>query len=66
MLKQYKFTIYYNLKKNNGKTNILNRKNDYIKSKEIFNHNILKINNDKYFSANKIYEVNAIIKILEK
>ena len=36
MFKQYKFKIEYNLRKNNGKVNALSKKNNYIKTKDIF------------------------------
>ena len=65
ILKQYKFKIEYNLGKNNGKVNILNKKNDYIETKDTFSQNILKINKDGSLLINNTHEVNVIIKILK-
>ena len=45
--------IYYNSEKWISKADILNRKNNYIKIREIFNHNILKVNKKKLLLANK-------------
>jgi len=53
----------YILKKENGKANALNRRNDHIKTKKSFNHNILKVNNDESLSINK-YKLNTILRIL--
>ena len=64
LLKQYKFTIFYTSKKENDRTNALNRRSDYMKTKKIFNHNILKINKNESLSVNK-HELNAILKILK-
>ena len=64
LLKQYKFTILYTSKKENDKTNALNRRSDHMKTKKIFNHNILKINKNELLSINK-YELNAILRILK-
>ena len=41
----------------------MNRRVDHMNSKEIFNHNILKINNDETLFANQ-HEVNATLKIM--
>ena len=64
LLKQYKFTIFYISKKKNDRTNALSRRNDHMKIKEIFNHNILKINKNESLSINK-HELNAILRILK-
>ena len=36
MFRQYKFKIEYNLKKDNGKTNALNKKSNRIETKDTF------------------------------
>jgi len=53
----------YILRKENGKANALSRRNDHIETKKLFNHNILKINQDKLLSINK-HKLNAILRIL--
>jgi len=53
----------YILEKENDKVDALNRRSNYIKTKKLFNYNILKINQDKSLSINK-YELNAILRIL--
>ena len=45
--------------------NALNRKNDCMKIKKIFDHNVLKINKNKLLSINT-RELNAILKNFEK
>ena len=45
--------IYYILKKKNGNIDILNKKNNFIKTKEIFNYNIFKVNKNKLLLRNK-------------
>jgi hypothetical protein len=62
-LEQYKFKILYILGKENGKANALNKRSDYIKTKESFNHNILKVNNDESLLINK-HKLNATLRIL--
>jgi hypothetical protein len=62
-LRQYKFKILYILEKENDKADALNRRNDHIKTKKSFNHNILKVNDDESLSINK-HELNAILQIL--
>ena len=57
----YKFTIHYTSKKND-RTNALNKRNDYMKNKNMMNHNIFKINDDESLSIN-IQKINAILKI---
>ena len=64
LLKQYKFTIFYTSKKKNDRADALNRRNDHIKTKKIFNHNILKINKNESLSINK-HELSAILRILK-
>ena len=63
LLEQYKFKIQYISKKENERTNALNRRIDYMNSKKIFNHNILKINNNETLFANR-HEVNMTLKIM--
>ena len=55
-------SLYF--RKKNDKANALSRRNDYIKTKEIFNHSILKINKNESLSINK-HELNAILRILK-
>ncbi len=62
-LKQYKFRIQYILDKNNNRADIFSRKNNYIKTKKLFNYSILKINKNRLLSANK-YKLNTILQIL--
>ena len=63
LLRQYKFRIQYTLEKNNDRTNALNRRSDHMKSKRIFDHNILKINKNESLSTNT-NEINATLRIL--
>ena len=60
----YKFTIYYTLRKENGRADALSKKNDYIEIEEIFNYSILKINKDKLLLVNK-YKLNIILYIIK-
>ena len=62
-LKQYKFRIQYILNKNNNKVDAFNKRNNYIKTKKLFNYSILKINKNKLLLINK-YKLNAILQIL--
>ena len=62
-LGQYKFKILYTPRKENGKADALSRRSVHMKTKESFNHSILKVNNDESLSTNK-YELNAILRIL--
>jgi len=55
--------IQYILDKNNSKVDIFNKKNNYIKTKTLFNCNILFVNNNKLLLANK-YKLNATLQIL--
>ena len=48
--------------KKNDKINALNRQNDYMKNKNMMNHNIFKINDDELLSVN-IQKINVILKI---
>ena len=50
------------IRKKNGKTNALNKRNDYIKNKNMINHSIFKINDDESLSIN-VQKINAILKI---
>ena len=63
LLEQYKFTIKYIPRKENDRANALSRRNDHMSSKEIFNHNIFKINNDETLFANR-HEVNTTLMIM--
>ena len=63
LLGQYKFTIQYTPRKENGRANALSRRIDYMNSKEIFNHNILKVNSNEILFVN-CHEVNATLKIM--
>ena len=60
---QYKFKIQYTSRKENERANALNRRIDHMNSKEIFNHNIFKVNNDETLFAN-CHEVNTTLKIM--
>ncbi len=62
-LEQYKFKIQYILGKNNGRADALSKRSDHMETKESFNHNILKVNNDESLSINK-HELNATLRIL--
>jgi len=62
-LKQYKFKILYILEKENDKADALSRRSDHIRTKELFNHSILKVNNDESLLINK-HELNTILRIL--
>ena len=59
--KQYKFTIRYTSDKKNGRTNSLNKQQNY---KKKIKHSILKINNDELISVNvqKLKETLQIFK----
>ena len=63
LLEQYKFKIQYTSKKKNERANALNRRIDHMNSKKIFNHNILKVNNDEILFANR-HEINMTLKIM--
>jgi len=62
-LGQYKFKILYTLGKENGKADALSRRSDHMETKELFNHSILKVNQDESLSTNK-HELNATLRIL--
>ena len=64
LLDQYKFTIQYISKKDNDRANALSRRNDHMKNKKVFNHNILKVNKNESLSINQ-RELSAILKILK-
>ena len=63
-MKNYKFKIHYTLKKENDRANALSQRCDYMKTKRIFNKNILRINNDKTLLLNyeKIITIMRIVK----
>lgn len=63
LLGQYKFTILYTSGKKNDRADALSRRSDHIKSKKIFDHNILKVNQNESLSANK-HELNATLRII--
>ena len=63
LLEQYKFKIQYISRKKNGRANALSRRIDYINSKEVFDHNILKVNNDETLFVNR-HEINMTLKIM--
>ena len=60
---QYKFKIQYISRKKNERANALSRRIDHMNSKKVFNHNILKINNDEILFANR-HEINTTFKIM--
>lgn len=62
-MKQYKFKILYILKKKNKRINALSRWSDYMRDKDVFNYNILKIHKDELPLINR-KKLNAIIRIL--
>ena len=63
LLEQYKFKIQYTSRKENERANALNRRINHMDLKEVFNHNILKVNNDETLFAN-CHEVNTTLKIM--
>lgn len=63
LLGQYKSKILYTLGKMNGRADALSRRSDHMDTKEVYNHSILKINNDGSLSANQ-KEFNATLRIL--
>ena len=63
-LEQYKFRIQYTPGKDNGRADALSRRSDHMETKESFNHNILKVNQDGSLLANK-HELNATLRILQ-
>ena len=62
LLGQYKFKIVYTLRKDNGRTDVLLRRSDYMKDKDLISYSILKQNQDGSLSAN-VLEFNRIIRI---
>ena len=63
LLEQYKFKIQYISRKENERANALSRRIDHMNSKEVFNHNILKVNDDETLFANR-HEINMTLKIM--
>ena len=63
LLEQYKFKIQYTLRRENERANALSRRIDHMNSKKVFNHNILKVNDDEILFANR-HEVNVTLKIM--
>ena len=64
LLKEYKFKIYYTLKKENDRANTLNHKCNYIKIKEKFDQNILRINENNTLLSNH-EEITTIMRIIK-
>ena len=62
-LEQYKFKILYTLEKENDQIDALSRRSNYMKTKKLFNHSILKINQNESLSFNK-HKLNATLRIL--
>ena len=65
MIKNFKTIQIYDLlhiKKNNDKTNALNKQNNYIKNKNTTNHSIFKINDNELLLIN-IQKMNITLKI---
>ena len=63
LLDQYKLKIIYTSGKEKDRADALNRRSDYMRSKEVFNHSVLKINNDESLSFNK-RKFNVMLHIL--
>ena len=63
LLEQYKFKIQYTSRKKNERKNALNWRINHMNSKKVFNHNILKVNNDEILFTNR-HEVNETLKIM--
>lgn len=59
-----KFIIHYILEKQNNKANALSRKNNFVKTREIFNYTILKINKNELVLEKK-YKLRIILYIVE-
>jgi hypothetical protein len=64
ILGEYDFKIVYTLGKDNGRADAVSRRSDYMESKEIFNHNILRKNPDGTLSPN-VQEFNSIQQVAE-
>ena len=64
LLKQYKFKISYTPGKDNSRANALSQQSNYMKTKEVFNKSILKINNNGTLSANSKHKLNTTLQIL--
>ena len=63
LLNQYKLKIIYLSEQKNDRTDVLNRRRDYMHNKKIFNQNVFKINDDISLSLNK-WKFNATLRIL--
>ena len=63
LLNQYKLKIIYTSEKKNNRVDALSRRNDYMRSKKIFNYSVLKINDDELLSSNK-REFNTMLRII--
>ena len=55
--------IYYTLRKENGRADILSRKNNYIETKKLFSNIIFKVNENRLLLVNK-HRLNVIIYIM--
>ena len=63
LLNQYKLKIIYTSERENDRVDALNRRNDYMCSKKVFNHSVFKINDDESLSLNK-WKFNVMLRIL--
>ena len=63
LLDQYKLKIIYTSKKKNDRTDVMNRRSDYMRNKKVFNYSVFKINDDESLSSNK-QKFNAMLHIL--
>ncbi len=64
LLEQYKFTIQYTSEKENERADVLSRRNDHMKKKNLTNRSIFKINKNDSLSASA-QKMNATLKILK-
>ena len=55
--------IYYILENENSRVVTLSRRNNYIETKKIFNHNIFKINKNRLLLKNK-HKLGIIVYIM--
>lgn len=63
-LRQYKFTIYYTLGKENGRVDIISKKSNHLEMREIFSHSIFMVNRNGLLWANK-HKFGMIICIMQ-
>lgn len=64
LLGQHKFRIVYTPGKDNDRADRLSRRPDYMESKEVFEHSILKTNKDGSLSAN-VKDFGNVLRILQ-